>query len=488
MKLFAKGKKYRLYNDSMLNMLDDTAVNSIDSIVTDPPYELGFMNKSWDNTGIAFNPETWKKCYEVLKPGGYLLAFGGSRTYHRIACAIEDAGFEIRDCIMYVYGSGFPKSMDIAKAMEAHITYGSSHSTKPRQIEQDGDGEPYQLKGKNNGILGETRIYERKEFSPSSDFAKKWQGCGTALKPGYEPIIVARKPFTGSLVNNILKYGVGGINVDECRIATDELKSKKFTVPDINDAGKNNEKAGSINKVGFNLVGTDKRLEYQCNNIGRFPANVIHDGSDEVLAMFPTGEANGSLTKQYQCDNAIYSAMPPRNEFQSYGDDGSAARYFQKCAYSDKDDEHDFPVTIYSAKASTEDRDEGLEGLAVNDGRNKPIDNAFQRGETIRKNTHPTVKPTELMQYLIRLVTPKGGTILDCFMGSGSTGKAAMFENRERDANYFFIGIDITEEYCKISQARIDYATNQYKYNLHKEFEKTGQMDLFDFEEQEEQT
>ena len=174
----------------MLKQLPDA---SVDSIVTDPPYELGFMGKSWDSTGVAYDVTVWQECLRVLKPGGHLLAFGGSRTYHRLAVAIEDAGFQIRDQIMWVYGSGFPKSMSVSKAIESHLLNGKSNPMALRKTEQDGDGKSYQLTGKNNGILGETRVYDRKEFLPSTNEAKQWDGWGTALKPAHEPIVMARR-------------------------------------------------------------------------------------------------------------------------------------------------------------------------------------------------------------------------------------------------------------------------------------------------------
>ncbi len=276
MNQYISNDHYKIYQGSMLNLLEVIEPNTIDSVVTDPPYELNFMNKGWDRSGIAFQKETWDKCYEVLKPGGYLLAFGGSRTFHRIAVAIEDAGFEIRDVIMWVYGSGFPKSHDISKALEATLLKGNSHSKSLRQVEQDGDGEPYTLKGKNNGILGEDRTYYRKKFEPSTEEAKQWQGWGTALKPAYEPIIVARKPLKGTVAQNVLKYGVGAINIDECRVGEEE----RFLDP------------ATPQKGTFN-ASFDSDYDGKTFN-GRFPANFIHDGSDEVTSKFPSTEAGGT--------------------------------------------------------------------------------------------------------------------------------------------------------------------------------------------------
>lgn len=819
MKLYSENDSYKIYNGDMLDMLQVIKPESIDAIVCDPPYELGFMNKSWDSTGIAFKKETWQNCFEVLKPGGYLLAFGGSRTYHRIACAIEDAGFEIRDCVMYLYGcyssdtqvltnegwkyfyelnktekvlqwdkdndklswikplnyfeyniddelillqnrhteqlitknhkvvcdikkdhkqyhnkydyieaqkilksdfvklplasyyygslhykyayiigwfltdawihkdgkavcfsqskkdklvklknelerlkekglckyseyirkskkenqqeehsfyvtgkianylinefpnrefkeefieldkeskdklleglidgdgssrensyshtfwskkdfrnnilsamlttmgyrnyisyseghkgvvfntkhqtteiqykhkkenvkysgkvyclqtetgafvvrrkgkpfisgnSGFPKSMDIAKQIDKK---GGNDYSKQFAIDLKKARESKNLtmkycddkycngstnwswyEGRKDGCRvpdyqtyleiikefpelekykelikeAEREVVGKKEYTndknvmnisnyngervhlditiPSTNLAKQWQGWGTCLKPAYEPIIVARKPFKGSVVDNIIKYRVGGLNIDECRIPTnDDLARINRTDNDMFGIGKNNNNAQKCKELG---------IEYG----GRFPANVITDGSEEVAKGMPNT-----------------TSTPIAEE--------SAMRYF------------------YSAKASKKDRDEGLyafEERKTTDGcirANVETARKFGANSALRKNIHPTCKPTELMQYLVRLVSPKGATILDPFMGSGSTGKAVMFENRERDANYKFIGIELTDEYLPIAQARIEYARDKFKYDLEQEKVTKGKQNIFDFMESEE--
>lgn len=440
MKLYSENDSYRIYNGDMLDMLQVIEPESIDAIVCDPPYELGFMNKSWDSTGIAFKKETWQNCFEVLKPGGYLLAFGGSRTYHRIACAIEDAGFEIRDCVMYLYGTGFPKSMDIAKALEGKLTLGSSNPKDFKKLngEQVTRGNwgyaTMQLeqgyRNKNYDTEAESETYLGK-LEPTTDLAKEWQGWGTCLKPAYEPIIVARKPFKGSVVDNIIKYRVGGINIDGCKIGNE--KRTQFS-------GKSNGRIYSEY--------SQKNAHFETVE-GRFPANVITDGSEEVAKGMPNT-----------------TSTPIAEE--------SAMRYF------------------YSAKASKKDRDEGLDAFEerkTTDGcirANVETARKFGANSALRKNIHPTCKPTELMQYLVRLVSPKGATILDPFMGSGSTGKAVMFENRERDANYKFIGIELTDEYLPIAQARIEYARDKFKYDLEQEKVTKGKQNIFDFMESEE--
>ena len=372
-----------IINGDCLEELDKLDENSVDAIVTDPPYELNFMGNGWDNAGISFNKSTWQKCLNVLKPGGYLLAFGGTRTYHRIACAIEDAGFEIRDCILWLYGSGFPKSMNIGLAVDKKLGNESKVTGVRKQ-----SGAKFKLTQEliDNGGFNDP---DRKEFEVK-EAQNEWKGWGTALKPSYEPIIVARKPFKGSLVDNVMKYGVGGLNIDECRVA-------------FNGDMWKTQKSGSSSRAYQSEETTTAGGMCTANDLGRFPANTILD------------------TKEGE-------------EWR---------RYF------------------YCAKASKKDRDEGLEEFEkdiTDDGRNKPIDNPYLRGKTMRHNTHPTVKPTSLMQYLIRLVAPKGATILDPFMGSGSTGKAVWYENKERNANYKFIGIEKDPEYCKIAEARIKYA------------------------------
>jgi site-specific DNA-methyltransferase (adenine-specific) len=352
---------------------------SVDSIVTDPPYELGFMGKSWDASGIAFNIEVWQQALRVLKPGGHLIAFSGSRTYHRMAVAIEDAGFEIRDQIQWIYGSGFPKSLNIEKQLD------------------------------------------------------EWQGWGTALKPAHEPMVLARKPLIGTVANNVLTYGTGGLNIDASRVG--------IAKGDEPSAGKRTATFGNQDTVS----GGDGSGGWVASS-GRWPANVIHDGSDEVVALFPDTKATGSgkvsgFRKGGASENAVGLAGK-KNAADGFSDSGSAARFF------------------YCAKASKRDRNEGLEGFEVSRssgyGYDHGLGNAgegmFKDRNPIKANHHPTVKPTSLMQYLVRLVTPPNGTVLDPFMGSGSTGKACAYES------FDFIGIDTDSEYCKIAKNRIEFA------------------------------
>jgi site-specific DNA-methyltransferase (adenine-specific) len=462
MKLVYNDNFCELYNGNMLDMISSGHIKpmSVDCIVTDPPYELNFMGKSWDNQGVSFQKETWKVCYDVLKPGGYLLAFGGSRTYHRIACAIEDAGFEIRDTIMWIYGSGFPKSMNLGVAIDKK----NGVESKVVGISHKGSGaSPLKMDNHDNGDTGigmfdgSGKTFEVKKAN------NEWDGWGTCLKPAFEPVIVARKPFDGSLVDNVLKYGVGGLNIDECRIPFESTQNPATNPKYRFESG---YKTTANNNVGNGVVkfGTSKN---EVNLDGRFPANLIltYDETDfdEVCGGFPVTKKNGSITnpnlKNSLGNGGIYSKYSEKQPlWEAYNDSGSASRYF------------------YCAKASKKDREEGCQllddkyisfsnqgkaelkrgNLEFSGDSSSPL-NAFNKVQK-RRNIHPSVKPTELMQYLVRLVAPKGATILDPFMGSGSTGKAVMFENRERNADYKFIGVELSEEYLPIAEARIKFA------------------------------
>lgn len=446
--IYEKNDFYTLYHGKMQEELDNIPDNSIDCIITDPPYELNFMGKGWDNAGVSFQKDTWEKCCKKLKSGGYLLAFGGSRTFHRIACAIEDGGFEIRDTIMWLYGSGFPKSMNIGLAIDKK----NGVDNRTGQVKTDGIGTNsgsgcYNC---NNGIDNSLKtIYEEREAQ------NEWKGWGTCLKPAYEPIIVARKPFKCSLVENVEKYRVGGLNIDECRVkAVDQKEFEKNWTERKADVGFG---GGEIHLFNGGRLDGENVINYTPN--GRFPANIILDDSEEVRAGFP----NTKGTKEQP--NCNHSAKGNKEAFQwgykkrfgsGFDNEGSAARYF------------------YTAKASKKDRDEGLEEFAektcrVLNSSEKPIgeiEDVSERFKTIKRNIHPTVKPTELMQYLVRLVAPKGATILDPFNGSGSTGKAVMYENKERNTNYKYIGIEMTDEYLPISKARIDYVIKNTENNI----------------------
>lgn len=358
--------------------------NSFDSIVCDPPYELGFMGKSWDSTGIAYNVAMWREALRVLKPGGHLLAFSGSRTYHRMTCAIEDAGFDIRDQIMWVYGSGFPKSLDVSKAID------KAAGAEREVIGNTGRDPNRMLKFKEQD--GCKRSPTNEDITaPATDAARQWDGWGTALKPAHEPICMARKPLVGTVAANVLAHGVGALNIGGCRV--DGPGGVKWETP----------------RGGIWTTDTSATAILVQNDLGRWPANLIHDGSNEVINAFPAAPGQQGDLKETGRDrpsSGRFGDMAPPHAHAARGDIGSAARFF------------------YCAKASKKDR----EGW----------------------NTHPTVKPTDLMRYLCRLVTPPGGKILDHFSGSGSTGKAAKLEG------FIFIGFEMSAEYTEIANRRIN--------------------------------
>jgi len=310
---------------------------SVDSIVTDPPYELGFMGKSWDSSGIAYNQYLWAECLRVLKPGGHLLAFSGSRTYHRMVVAIEDSGFEIRDQIMWIYGSGFPKSLNLKD---------------------------------------------------------EWEGWGTALKPAHEPIVVARKPLSGTVAANVLEWGTGALNIDGSRVGTGTGETVTYEVSDIRGGNFGQDKEAYADR---------EKLTYTKTDQGRWPANVIHDGLEEDWSRF-----------------------------------------------------------FYCAKASKAERNAGLEGLPETTKQGARPNSPDMTGKfpdhdhrPTTGNFHPTVKPLALMRYLIKLVTPPGGIVLDPFLGSGTTAVAATLEG------FKWIGCEMTEDYFPIIESRVELATNQ---------------------------
>jgi len=425
----------QLHLGDCLEVMRTLPENSVDTIITDPPYGLQFMGKDWDHgvPGVPF----WREALRVAKPGALLLAFGGTRTYHRMVCAIEDAGFEIRDTIAWVYGSGFPKSYDISKGIDKQA--GAERKVVGKyQLPDVADGLRKKVWECTNqtevgmfGISGQNDI-----TAPSTPEAQLWHGWGTALKPAFEPIVVAMKPIDGTFVNNALTWGVAGLWIDGGRISANEHE------PNARDS-----KGGKAGTSWF--TGDIDNGEWNGNQ-GRFPANFIHDGSDEVVGLFPqTGGGSYSAPKARKRNNGLGlgtederygSSEAPDN----YGDSGSAARFF------------------YCAKASRSERNAGLEGMSTSrmgmnfggqlSGRGKPINTKPHT------NSHPTVKPLALMRYLVRLTkTPTGGVVLDPFMGSGTTGIACVLEGRE------FIGIEREAEYVEIAEKRIAEAQLQLR-------------------------
>jgi DNA modification methylase len=377
-----------LLHGDCLERLRELPACSVDACVTDPPYGLSFMGKKWDYD--VPGEDVWRECLRVLKPGGHLLAFAGTRTQHRMAVRIEDAGFEIRDMIAWVYGSGFPKSLDVSKAIDKAA--GAEH-LREFKCKNPADRPCNHTKGETStGWKSPVRPDKTNSHTPE---AQQWDGWGTALKPALEPITVARKPFKGNVAANVLEHGTGALNIDSCRVGTEPVKLNSY------------KSHGAEGCTTLAEGGTHKGESYMSReSLGRWPANLIHDGSDEVVALFPQTTSGAFNQSQRKAQNQKYGQFNGYSEPKQYaGDTGSAARFF------------------YCAKASKADRNEG--------------------------NTHPTVKPTDLMRYLCRLVTPPGGIVLDPFMGSGSTGKAAMLDG------FRFIGIEREAEYLEIAKQRM---------------------------------
>lgn len=366
------------------------------AVLCDPPYELGFMGKTWDSTGIAFDPKTWKAIADQCHPGAYLLAFGGTRTFHRIAVAIEDAGFEIRDTVMWVYGSGFPKSHNVGKAVDKaegneREVVGERHRNVKPYDDENGWNE--------NNTTGDHQY--TKGTSP-------WEGYGTALKPAWEPVIIARLPLNGTVAKNAQRYGSGALNIDGTRVGTEEIKTSGGRTPEEQE-----------DKQKHGLMGRLKYLE-PLNTIhqGRWPANLIHDGSDEVVGMFP-GEG-----------------------------EKSAARFF------------------YSAKVSKRERDAGLEGFEEKQIRrlsggdfadNSGSTNSDKAG-AVTRNSHPTLKPLSLTKYLATLILPpkldQPRRLLVPFAGAGSEVVGALQAGWDE-----VVGVEQSKEYVEIAEARIKHWT-----------------------------
>ena len=417
-------------NIESLKLLED---NSVDSVVTDPPYGLSFMNKKWDHSVPSV--EFWKEVYRVLKPGGHVLSFGGTRTYHRMVVNIEDAGFEIRDQVMWIYGSGFPKSLNIGKAYDKK--FGNDR-------EVVGEVKQHNIKGDK---LNYSTIYDKPEYNnlELTKGSSQYEGLGTALKPANEPICVARKPLSEkTIVDNVIKWGTGGINVDGCRI---DIEGE-----DLQDRI-NQEKSRRVdNNHNEGFLGSSK-IEPNMNvQEGRFPANIIFDESaaemlDEQSGVSKSntksGKVDGKEANVFNDGDKKATGHKDKTYVGDYSDKGGASRFF------------------YVAKVSKKERNLGLDNFEdkIIEGRDEGQDErsvAFKKRPTPTKNLHPTLKPINLMTYLCRLITPPGGVVLDPFMGSGSTGIAARLEG------FKFIGMELDEEYFKIAEARID-AYEEYR-------------------------
>jgi len=480
---------------------------SVDSIVTDPPYELGFMGKKWDASGIAYDSTVWTECLRVLKPGGHLLAFGGTRTYHRMTCAIEDAGFEIRDSLHWLYGSGFPKSLDVSKAIDKAAGIEGSYGA-PKSAAHAGWIERGAMRGDegNEGwqrpCLQDPEAVDRyaRQYKPADEHAQRWQGWGTALKPAHEPIVLARKPLVGTVAANVMAYGTGALNIDGCRIGAPD------GVPRFIQKGEPSQHA-----LGDGLNGS-QRTGTMDTTTGRWPANLILTHSPDcqqtgtttdtftVVAGFRDYAQNSNFGARTQvtqkpqsvevatwdcvagCPVAALNAqsgnrpggtfptqrgsgvatgfgpgLPTEGGRRAMGDSGGASRFFTTTEW---DPELDVPF-LYVAKPSRRERNAGLDGMPEG-----PRVHMGSGGRTLkdgqwvethsepqpRANFHPTVKPVALMRHLVRLVTPPGGTVLDPFLGSGTTAVAATLEG------FAWIGCELTDDYLPIIEARTAWA------------------------------
>ena len=368
----------QIIHGDCFDVLKNIPDSSIDLILTDPPYGLSLMGKDWDHgvPGVQF----WIEALRVAKPGAHLFAFGGTRTFHRLAVAIEDAGWEIRDTIMWVYGSGFPKSLDVSKAIDKMA--GANREVVGSKEVSDMRGDSFF--SSNGRILVNITV-------PATEAAKQWQGWGTALKPAFEPITVARKPLTGTVAENVLQWGTGGINIDGCRVG---CEGKPVFINGVErDRNRSSYDTGGSNRTG------------KITTQGRWPANFIHDGNDELVELFPETKSGKMKEGQIRTSKPLFGSKTDHIA-ETYGDSGSAARFF------------------YCAKASKSERSEG--------------------------NTHPTVKPLALMKYLITLGLPPGGIVLDPFCGSGTTALAC----KELGRNYICIEKEL--EYYQIACNRLD--------------------------------
>jgi site-specific DNA-methyltransferase (adenine-specific) len=414
--------RYTLHHGDCLDVLKTLADCSVDAIVTDPPYGLSFMGKRWDYD--VPTEAVWVECLRALKPGGHLLAFAGTRTQHRMAVRIEDAGFEIRDMIAWVYGSGFPKSLDVSKAID-----------KAAGAEREVVGTAFRSNapGTVTNKVEWVRDVEYPITAPATEAAKQWEGWGTSIKPALEPITLARKPLIGTVAANVLEHGTGGLNIDGCRI---EGKPPSVPQPVFN----------SPTGRTYGMKTGEGRNGEMSEASGRFPANFIHDGSEEVLALFPeTGPAKASDRGPGKGKTGCFGVFGGDPGVRGHDDDGGSAARFFYCAKASRDDRDEGCGAFEEVEKRTRNSYGDQSEYDCPDGANRKGD----KGTSLARNPHPTVKPTDLMRYLCRLITPPKGIVLDPFMGSGSTGKAAMAEG------FRFIGIEREAEYIEIARARI---------------------------------
>jgi site-specific DNA-methyltransferase (adenine-specific) len=454
-----------------LDRLKELPDNSIDSVVTDAPYGLSFMGKKWDYD--VPSTEIWKECFRVLKPGGHLLSFGGSRTYHRLAVNVEDAGFEIRDQIQWIYGSGFPKSHNIGKAVDKKL----GNEREVVGIDVDFVRKNPNNTGINRLVTDENGVNKdnRKKQAVKNDNAgiitkgnSPYEGWGTALKPAHEPIVMARKPLSEkTVVDNVLEWGTGGINIDESRITYKDLDDRKSVDRSDRKVSMGWRTDDYVNGVGEHTLPPEQA---KGNDEGRFPANIIlseeaAENLDQHTGISKSGIRKPTKRKEY--NQVVYGKRGDVDTIRGFNDKGGASRYF------------------YVVKPSKKEKDFGMGGVVGEKFRNGNYGNTrlcdtcgktdngtnnhiqcqgnfsyVEEKVDKRKNNHPTVKPIKLMEYLIKLVTPVGGTTLDPFMGSGTTGIAALTNG------FNFVGIEMGEDYMDIAQQRIDAWTKEQQTKL----------------------
>jgi DNA modification methylase len=526
--------KIRLLHGDCRELLATLPADSLDACVTDCPYELGFMGKSWDKAGVSFDPDTWRAVLRVLKPGAHLLAFGGSRTYHRIACAIEDAGFEIRDQLMWLYGQGFPKSLDVSKAIDKRPGIGGKviqikqwletaivESGKTR-AEIDGacgfkacrfakwkktarpdpwmhvlpnwhkwqvmrnvigfDGKwdaaireaDREVVGKGTGgqnvgmkLIGESGFKEGEYdiTTPATDEARRWEGWGTALKPSHEPIVMARKPLCGTVAANVLEHGTGGINVDGTRIRTEPADAKAMERCNTPHSGQFEAKGGVAHGKKY------PQGRKHDTTSGRWPANILLTHDPRCRPCGTREVKTGTAVQRHGGGQALFGGIDGNVNTIGARDDQGFADPDGTETIEAWDCHPDCPIALlgdkarffYTAKASRAEREAGCEDLppvtgaqAVDrkegtDGLKSPRAGAGRTASHVRNN-HSTVKPVKLMEYLVRLVTPPGGTVLDPFAGSGTTGIACVNERKGA------VLIEQDKRYCQIATARIKHA------------------------------
>ena len=466
--------KVKLLKGNNIHLLRTLEPNSIDSVITDPPYGLEFMNKKWDYDVPSV--EFWKEVYRVLKPGGHILSFGGTRTYHRMVVNIEDAGFEIRDCIQWIYGSGFPKSLNIGKTID---------KLEGNQREVIGDNPNNRLNSKKGKESNNPSGYKDYPYNQITKGQTQWEGWGTGLKPANEPIVMARKPIDeDTIAKNVLEYGTGGINIDGCRVGTETIKSVYggFTNALVDGRDKDTRKQWIENSKKENgQFNTNK-------NDGRFPANVILECTCDDIIKGEKGEVKKTNRNRSSMKDNGYGFGENIEAIDNYNDKGDIHTN-PKCPCYIMDEQsgisissggkkeksygttwkglntgNNLPKSIgglgdkggasrffYQAKVSKKERNMGLDNFDEKLGiRTNAPRNSEEEKNTPQKNNHPTVKPINLLTYLVRLITPPNGVVLDAFMGSGSTGIAALLENKS------FIGMEMDDEYFNIAQARIN--------------------------------